>query len=206
MKRPPVFDLTAQHLDRDARVVAAAERLATALDGLLRSAARAEGVSPLQARTLVLLLQRGHQAPRAGELARAFDVTPPTVSDAVAALTAKRLVRREREGGDARAASLRLTPAGRAAARRLSAWAEPARSALEGVASADKQATLDALTAWLAALQRAGIVSVARMCVTCRFFVRDAHPGARASHHCRLLDLPLAASELRVDCPEHQAA
>jgi hypothetical protein len=42
------------------------------------------------------------------------------------------------------------------------------------------------------------------MCVTCRFFARDAHPtdGARP-HDCALLGSPLSDGELRVDCPEH---
>jgi hypothetical protein len=48
-------------------------------------------------------------------------------------------------------------------------------------------------------------VSVARLCLTCRFFGPDAHPGAARRHHCALLDLPLGDAALRVDCPDHQA-
>ena len=206
MKPPPVFDLPAQAEDLDSRIAAAAERLATALEGLLRGASRAEGLSTLQARVLVLLLQRGRESPRAGALARAFDVTPPTLSDAVAALVAKGLVRREPGGGDdARTISPRLTAHGRAAARRLATWADPARALLGG-ARGDRVRTLGVLMAWIAALQRGGLVSVARMCLTCRFFQQDAHPRAAARHHCALLDVPLGDETLRVDCPEHQAA
>jgi DNA-binding MarR family transcriptional regulator len=201
-----VFDLHAQQLDLDSRIVAATERLSVAHDGLLRSAARAEGLSPLQARLLVLLHQRGRDAPRAGALARAFDVTPPTVSDAAATLAGKGLVRRAAGAGDGRAVALRLTPAGRAVARRVLAWADPARAGLAALPRAGKLATLGVLTSWIASLQADGLVSVARMCVTCRFFRRDVHPGARAPHHCTLLDRPLAEADLRVDCPEHAAA
>jgi hypothetical protein len=47
---------------------------------------------------------------------------------------------------------------------------------------------------------------VARMCVSCRFFRPEAHPGEESPHHCALLDLALARSDLRVDCPEHELA
>jgi hypothetical protein len=57
----------------------------------------------------------------------------------------------------------------------------------------------------IAALQNVGIITLARMCRTCRFFRPDHHPGG-APHHCALLDKPLAERELRLDCPEHEAA
>jgi hypothetical protein len=55
-------------------------------------------------------------------------------------------------------------------------------------------------------LQRSGLITVARMCVTCRFFRRDVRPGEASPHHCGLLDVPLGGPNLRVDCPEHEAA
>jgi IS1 family transposase len=56
----------------------------------------------------------------------------------------------------------------------------------------------------IAGLQRHGAISVARMCVTCRFFRRDAHPNPARPHHCALVDAPLSSGELRVDCAEHE--
>ena len=53
-------------------------------------------------------------------------------------------------------------------------------------------------------LQGSGVVTVARMCVTCRFFRRDVHPGSASPHHCGLLDVPLGVGDLRADCPEHE--
>lgn len=57
----------------------------------------------------------------------------------------------------------------------------------------------------IAELQRAGVITVARMCVTCRHFRPDAHDGERP-HHCALLDVALAEESLRIDCPEHEQA
>jgi DNA-binding MarR family transcriptional regulator len=206
MERRAAFDLSAQQLDLDSKLVAATERLATAFDTLLRTAARAQNLSPLQARLLVLIRQRGREAPRAGALAKAFDVTPPTVSDALASLAAKGLVRRAAGAGDAPGVRLRLTPAGRAVARRVIAWADPARAGLGPLPRDEKLRALSALMAWITRLQASGLISVARMCITCRFFRRDVHLGTAAPHHCELLKRPLAEGDLRVDCPEHAAA
>jgi len=49
---------------------------------------------------------------RAGDLARAFQVTKSTMSSTLARLEAKGLVRRAADGSDARAARVSITPAG----------------------------------------------------------------------------------------------
>jgi hypothetical protein len=52
-------------------------------------------------------------------------------------------------------------------------------------------------------LHQQGIISVQRMCFTCRHY----RPGqAGQPHFCQLLNAPLTTAELRVDCPEHEAA
>lgn len=66
-------------------------------------------------------------------------------------------------------------------------------------------ALMDALYGVIAELQRAGVITIARMCVTCRHFRPDVHHGERP-HHCALFELPLAQRNLRIDCPEHERA
>ena len=61
---------------------------------------------------------------------------------------------------------------------------------------------LEGALTMIAHLVEDGTLSVARTCLTCRFHRRDAD----GVHHCVLLGLPLARSDLRVDCPEHQPA
>jgi DNA-binding MarR family transcriptional regulator len=203
---PSVFALEFQHGDIDSKLVAALERLGQALDVLARHAATTSGLSPIQLRLLVLLYHDPDPGRRAGALARRFGVTPATLSDALSALEAKSLVIRRPSPDDRRATVVSLTPAGRRLAARLSGWADPAREALPPAPAADRTRLLHFLMAWIEGLQRANIVTVARMCVTCRFFEEDAHPGSRLPHHCRLLDRPLAEADLRVDCAEHEPA
>ncbi len=208
-RRPPVphvFDLPFQHGDPDSKVVAAAERVGQAMEGLLRRAAQEEGLTPLQARVLLFLAGQGETNRRPGEIARSLGVTAPTVTDALNALASKGLLGRSASPEDGRVRTLDTTPAGRKTAGRLAGWADPAREAMGRVPEEVRGEPIRFLTAWIEEMLRAGIVTVARMCVTCRHFDRDAHPGRRARHHCRLLDVPLTEGDLRVDCPEHEAA
>ncbi|WP_144440539.1 hypothetical protein [Limnochorda pilosa] len=66
-----------------------------------------------------------------------------------------------------------------------------------------REGLLQGLLELIAALNRAGVITVARTCLTCRFF-EPAAPSGSGVHRCRLLEKPLAAEDLRVDCPDHE--
>jgi len=200
-----VFDPSAQHDDVDARIVAALERLSRVFRVRLGEEARRRNLSPIQAQFLIYLLHHDVELRRVSQLAREFDLTQATVSDAVAALQTKGLVRREPWPDDRRVVTLRLTLEGEVLATTLSDWADPIRGHLERFSPGEREAVMGFLMELTGSLQRSGLITVARMCVTCRFFRRDARPGEASPHHCGLLDVPLGGSNLRVDCPEHEA-
>ena len=200
------FDPSSQHGDVDKKIVAALERLSQAFRVLLQEEAQGRGLSPIQARFLVHLLHHGDELGRVGRLAEEFGLSRATVSDAVRTLEAKGLVRRESWPRDGRVATLRLTPAGEEGAARLSGWADVVEEQLGSFAPEEKEAAMRFLMRLISALQGAGVITVARMCVACRFFRPDAHPGSASPHHCALLDLPLSGADLRTDCPEHEPA
>ncbi len=200
------FDPSSQHGDVDKKIVAALERLSQAFRVLLQEEAQGRGLSPIQARFLVHLLHHGDDLGRVGRLAEEFGLSRATVSDAVRTLEAKGLVRRESWPRDGRVATLRLTPAGEEGAVRLSGWADVVEEQLGSFAPEEKEAAMRFLMRLISALQGAGVITVARMCVACRFFRPDAHPGSASPHHCALLDLPLSGADLRTDCPEHEPA
>jgi len=201
-----VFDPSSQHGDVDAKIVAALERLGQAFRVLLRERAREHGLSPIQSQFLVYLLHHDVELRRVGRLAREFDLTPATVSDAVDSLEAKGLVDRERWPEDRRVITLRLSPRGESLAAELSGWANVVEESLDLYPPQEKVVVMRFLMGLIRSLQRSGVVTVARMCVTCRFFRRDVRPGDDSPHHCGLLDVPLGGGDLRIDCPEHELA
>lgn len=205
-ERLPVDELTlapGAPPDLDAKLVAALERVGQALRVQMWDTAKRHGLTPTQLQLLVRLAAHPPGRRRIGVLAAELDVTHPTVSDAVAVLRRKGLVDRDGEG---RRAALSLSPRGRGLADELADWDRRTRASLADAPDADRQATLRLLLDLIADLQRSGAIAVARMCVTCRFFRRDAHPGEAGPHHCALVDAPLAAADLRVDCAEHEPA
>ncbi len=187
--------------DVDAKLVAALERVGQALRVQMWDKAKQHGLSPTRLQVLLRMARDPPARRRIGVLAGELDVTHPTVSDAVAVLRRKGLVERDPAN---RKAPLNLSARGRAVAHRLVDWDQRTRQQLAPLPVADKDATLRLLLDLIAGLQRSGAITVARMCVTCRYFRRDAHPESARPHHCALVDEPMGGVELRVDCAEHE--
>jgi DNA-binding MarR family transcriptional regulator len=203
---PSIFDVKKQHPDVDSKIAAALERLAQAFRVLLWEQNKTCNLSPIQIQLLVYLLFHAPDQSTIGQLAREFTLTPATVSDAITSLEKKALVRREWREADRRIASVLLTAAGRKTARQLSTWANVLQENIAEFAPEEKVVVMKFLMRLIESLQQAGVITIARMCITCKFFQPHAHPGSVSPHHCKLLDKPLAVSELRLDCLEHQLA
>lgn len=198
-----VFDPHQQQDDLDSKLVASLERLAQALRVLLWDQAKTHGLSPIQVQFLVYLHHHPERDRRVSTLAQAFDLTKPTVSDAVKTLETKGYLERRNLTHDRRAAVLELTPAGTRLTQQLESWAEAAREPLRTIPDEQKQVTLDTILHLITSLHEAGVITTARMCRTCRFFRANTYAGD-TPHHCSLLDKPLAEKKLRFDCHDHE--
>jgi DNA-binding MarR family transcriptional regulator len=201
-----IFNPSSQHGHVDKKVVAALERLSQAFRVLLQDEAQRQSLSPIQARFLVHLLHHDDELGRVGRLAEEFGLSRATVSDAVRTLETKGLVRRQPWPRDGRVATLRLTPEGEVTAAGLSGWANVIEEQLDSFEPGEKEIVMRFLMRLISALQGAGVITVARMCVSCRYFRPDTHQRSVSPHHCVLLDLPLSGADLRTDCPEHKPA
>lgn len=165
---------------------------------------QAEGLSPLQARALVVLQRR--RGIRLGDLARELLVTYGTLSPAVSSLEEKALVTKYVDPEEHRAVNLELTRKGAAAARRVEGWASELLAPPVADLDADEAATLLAsLLKLIRAFERRGTITAARMCFTCRYFDPKGGKGARP-YFCNLLEEPIGEANLRIDCSEHEPA
>lgn len=188
----------------DAKIVAALERLAQALHKALWDAAWQKELSATQAQVLLYLQALGDAGASITDLARQFGVKHATVSDAVRVLTTKGLLERRPDPNDARKVRLRLSRQGRSRASSLANWSGLLRQQVSQLAPAARVQLLSTLLELIGRLQRAGMISVARMCTTCLYFEPNRYANPVAPHHCRLMDQPLRLVELRVDCPDHR--
>ncbi len=160
-------------------------------------------LSPLQADIVALL--HGSRAPlRQGEIVEALASTAPTVSDAVKVLRRKELLDAARDPGDGRILRVGLTELGRAEAARLTVVSEKLGGAVSALSGDDFAAMLRGTVTLMRELQERKAIPVSQMCLTCRFYVPDAHPGQDRPHHCNYVDAPFGDAELRVTCPDHE--
>ncbi len=185
-------------------------RIATALHkiGLAQkhetwTAASEEGVSPTQGQILAAVA--GDGALTGGELAARLGVTLPTVSDAVRVLVDKGLVVKKPDPRHPRASLVALTARGRTLAAKARAWPELLATAVSAMSAGEQEVFHAGLLKMIRALQESGRIPVSRMCITCRYFAPDVHEGERP-HHCKLVDAPMGARDLRLDCKEHEEA
>ena len=187
--------------DLDHKIVASLERLAGVFRHLLWQEATHSGLSPLQLQVVVFL--RFHPAGQCtvSDLAREYHVSRATISDAVKVLAQKVLVSRHTDPADLRSHSLRLTLAGEQLADQSSRFAAPLSPPVAALPPRQKLSLYVNLLTLLHQLQQAGTIPVQRMCFSCRHYGRQ--PG---QHFCHLLNIPLEGSQLRIDCPEHDAA
>lgn len=189
-----------------ARIAAGLNRLSLLLRHHQWHEAGGQALTPTQAQILALLAAYPPAGLRLTEIARLLAVTPPTASDAVAALEAKKLVRKAADRGDSRAVRIRLTAQGRRAARAASQWPDYLLSAVGSLPPALQEHLLAALMAMIRSLQQQGRIPVARMCVNCSFFEPDRDPGAPEPHFCHFVGAPFGLRSFRIDCPDFRPA
>lgn len=195
------FDPQAQAGNPDLRIVAALERLSQVFRVLLWRQAGETGLSPIQLQILLFVRFHADALCTVGHLAREFNVTRATVSDAVKSLVNKKLLLKKSGAGDARSFRLEPSAAGRRLASRLSGFASEIAEPLGAVGEKEKRVLLDTLLKTIFELHRNGIFEVQRMCYSCAHFEEQSD----GDFYCRLLERKLLREDLRLDCPEHRA-
>ncbi|MEP0823201.1 MAG: winged helix-turn-helix transcriptional regulator [Ignavibacterium sp.] len=198
-----VFDSSNQDsLDR--KIAFGFERIAQVLKTLIWSESTESRLSPIQIQFLIQLFHSAKKDWTVSDLASYFQLTPATVSDAVTALEDKSLITRRQSKGDKRISHLLLTASGRRQALRLAGWMNAVQDVVSTLENSDKTLMLRSLVDIIAALQRNGLISVVQMCVTCKYFRPNAHPGTTKRHHCAYIDKPFGDTDLRLDCPDYE--
>ncbi|MCE5234260.1 MAG: MarR family winged helix-turn-helix transcriptional regulator [Mizugakiibacter sp.] len=205
MKSPHYFDRHSVPLPQ--RTVAALERLGQVLRQEAWRRGGALDLSPTQQRVLAELDAAGAEGLGLGALAQRLAVSPPTASDAAAALARKGLLDKRADAADARRKRFTLTAAGREAAAAHAGPAEVVLAALGALDATTQETVYRALLLTIRRLQAEGRIEVARMCLDCAHFRPFAHADLPATpHHCALVDAPFGERHLRIDCPDHHAA
>jgi DNA-binding MarR family transcriptional regulator len=199
MKSP--FNLNRQNKKTESKIVVALERIAEAFRVLLWNESRENALSPIQIQILIFLLFHAEDQGRVSYLAQEFNLTKATISDSVKLLLQKGLIRKSDDPADTRSYVIRLTDEGRKIAQRSANFAAAIEKPLGSLPGEQKEIILSGLLKLIYELNRAGVITLQRMCFTCNHYQSN-----QGRHYCRLLQSNLAETDLRVDCAEHEPA
>lgn len=193
-----VFNVDLQNSSVDAKIVAGLERIGEVFRVLLWQQSRETGLSPIQIQLLLFLAFHEPGKCKIGYLAGEFNLTKPTISDAVKVLAQKELVTRIIDPTDNRSHSLQLTPSGQRIVDQTGSFANVLRQLVGQLKGEQKTVLYESLFTLIDALHQRGLITVQRMCKTCMHYQYDGQ-----IHYCGLLQIPLEADLLRLDCPEY---
>ena len=201
MNSKHAFDVEFQNRDLSARIVAGLERVAESFRVLLWDHAKATGLSPIQIQLLIFIHYHADEWCNVSALAREFNMTKPTISDAVKMLSKKELIRKIPSPTDGRAYNMQLTTKGIEVVEQTATFAAPVQQIMNAFSAEDQENFYRVLNQLIYRLQQGGIIQVQRSCRNCRFY-----RPTKGEHYCGLLEMKLAEETLRLDCPEFEAA
>jgi DNA-binding MarR family transcriptional regulator len=159
--------------------------------------------SPIQRQALLLLARREREY-RLNELAAELGATVSATMAALSPLIGTGLVEmRPAPSYASRDMRVALTAQGLAQTPAPPSWASDVLGEVERLDEPTQQRLLRQVTTEISALQQEGQIPVTRMCLSCRFFEGNRHPGTNAPHHCWFVDAPFGYRELRLHCPDH---
>ncbi len=164
------------------------------------------GLGPLQRQVLTLLRTKPNKSAQVSAIAEELVVRLPTASEAVATLEGKRLVKRRRSMRDGRIVTVELTARGERACAPSVGMPNQLATAISTLSVAEQVSFLMGMVKVIRTLQDQGEISVARMCVSCRYFRPYQYDNAEQPHHCDYINAPFGDQALRLECAEYEPA
>lgn len=196
-----VFNLSDQNKHLDHKIVAGLERLAQVFRTLLWEQAKVLGLSPIQIQLMIFIKYHAEDQTTISYLAKEFNLTKPTISDAIKVLEEKKLIKKYIDGEDTRSYTIQLTASGNKIVAETENFSEPLRQLL-AQSNPNRQFELwQGIYDLIQGLNQQGIISVQRTCTSCKHYAfRNKLP------YCSLLEQKLLPKDIRIDCPEFEMA
>ena len=194
-----VFNPAHQNTNISNKVIAGLERVSEAFKVLLWEKAKLLGLSPIQIQILIFINYHKLEFCNVTHLAKEFNVTKPTISDAVKVLVNKSLIEKITSSSDSRRYAIQLSNSGKTMVSETENFAQPLKNQLNGIDNNDLESTFKTLSELIYKLNQIGILTVQRTCYACKFYQKNDN-----QHFCNLLEKELLNSEIRIDCEEFE--
>lgn len=201
MMNESVFNPDQQENDISSKIVAGLERISEVFKVLLWEKAKMVGLSPIQIQILIFIAFHKQELCSVSHLAKEFNVTKPTVSDAVKALDKKKMIIKDYSSSDSRSYTIQLSALGKKIVSETNDFAKSLKTAVNGFEQKDLDNLFGTISELIYKLNRQGILTVQRTCYGCKFYQKN-----KTSDYCKLLDKKLLNQDIRLDCPEFEAS
>ncbi|WP_100611043.1 MarR family winged helix-turn-helix transcriptional regulator [Confluentibacter lentus] len=194
-----VFDPKNQETDLSSKIVAGLERISEAFKVLLWEKATVLGISPIQIQILVFIAYHKPGLCNVSHLAKEFNVSKPTISDAIRSLDKKGFIEKDYSSSDNRSYTIKLSDTGINIVSNTENFAYPLKKQLSSINTSELENLFKTLSTLIYQLNKNGILTVQRTCYACKFYNNKLN-----SHYCNLLEKELLTSEIRIDCHEFE--
>ncbi len=192
-----VFDLNEQNSNLSSKIVVSLEKISGIFHVLLWEKAKALGLSPIQIQLLIFIETHEYSYCKVSYMAHEFNLTKPTISDAVKSLVSKKMVSKVKDENDTRSYFLELTETGKTTADQLMSFSNGLGEVVNSLPDKNKEELWGSLLSILTSFNKKGTISLQRMCMNCKYYQNSDEP------YCNFLNQKLQPTDIRIDCPEH---
>jgi DNA-binding MarR family transcriptional regulator len=199
MTNKSIFNPEQQQQDISSKIVAGLERISEVFKTLLWDKAKVVGLSPIQIQLLIFIAFHKPELCNVSHLAKEFNITKPTVSDAIKILDKKGMILKDFSSLDNRSYNIHLSPLGKEILSETNDFANPLKNEIDGIGQSELEDIFKTLGELIYKLNRSGILTVQRTCYGCKF-----HEKYNTAHYCKLLEKELLNRDIRLDCPEFE--
>ena len=193
------FNPEQQEKDISSKIVAGLERVSEVFKKLLWEKAKLIGLSPIQIQILIFINFHKRDLCNVSHLAKEFNVTKPTISDAIRVLHKKELIIKDYSSSDNRSYTIVLSEKGKEVVNETQGFSNPLKNQVDNFEQQEKESLFETLSTLIHKLNKNGILSVQRTCYGCKFYQKND-----ISHFCNLLNTQLQTTEIRIDCPDFE--
>lgn len=183
--------------DVSSKIVTGLERISEVFKLLLWKKAKHIGLSPIQIQILTFVAFHKSELCNVSHLAKEFNITKPTISDAIKVLDKKGMIFKDYSPTDQRSYTIQLTASGKEIVTETSDFAAPLKAQIDTLDTAQLDDFFNTLSSLIYMLNQSEILSVQRTCYACKFYQKN-----NDTSYCNLLQATLKNQDIRLDCPE----
>ncbi|WDF57875.1 MarR family winged helix-turn-helix transcriptional regulator [Flavobacterium sp. KACC 22758] len=194
-----IFNLETQNNNLDGKITAGFERLSQVFRVLLWEKAKKHDLSPIQIQVLIFIKHHAKNKATVSCLAKEFNLTKATISDTIKILEQKKYITKTVNANDSRSSIIELTTNGLEMVLLTEDFTDPLFDLVSAGSQKEKLVLWKTISSLIQQLQDLQLINVQSTCYNCVYFVEK-----NGSNFCKLLDVKLETSDIRLDCFDHK--